>query len=265
MRQYGDNLDWSVDSYSVTINTEPPRVDKNLIGLARSDTNTILGYVSPNYEVVQNAKLFELVKPLIDSDVAFISNKGFLQQGKKVFVQLNLYEQYNVMGYNYTPFITILNSHNGSSKLGIGTGNIRVVCTNTFQAASGELNHHLTHTVGINQQLDISSVLDYIKIVNKNHNDQIITLDKIIIQPGKMTDIIHHVFGENDKIYNNIVRLYRTGAGNNGKTANDLFNATTDYISNVQKSNPTSAKINPIIGGGAAKSLKMLDTLLQLA
>jgi Domain of unknown function (DUF932) len=267
MNSYGNTLDWTVTKYPTQINTPTPIQDENNIGLIRSDLEgqkSILGYVSPDYELVQNNRLFELIQPLIDSDIAYIANQGFLQYGKKVFLQLNLFEQFKIQGNNHSTFITLLNSHNGTSKLAIGAGNIRIICLNTFFAAQTQLSNKFSHRIGINDKLDIATVLDFISITNTQYQTNIDLLEKVILTDAKLHSVVKHVFGDNDKVFNNIVNLYRSGRGNNGKTAYDLFSATTDFVSHHQKKNEISAIINPIIGGGAKQSQKMLDSLLAL-
>lgn len=267
---YGDSLDWEVTRHNIQIMTNPPTPDPNTFALLRSDTPSpynILGYVSKDYETVQNSKLTELTQPLIDNDIAFMANQGYLQHGKKVFIQLNLYENFRIAGHNHKSFITLLNSHNGTSKLGIGVGSIRVICENTFLSAQQELNTKFAHRLGINDKLDLNVVLDYINTTNTIYRQQVEILDRIKLSSDKINDIVKHVFGvdRNDKVYNNIVSLYRTGRGNNGKTAYDLFSGTTDYISHHQSKNPISSASNPLIGKGAKQAQKMLETLLALA
>lgn len=266
---YGDSLDWTVTRYNTQILTNPPTSDPNTFALLRSDIPSpynILGYVSKDYEAVQNQKLLDLAQPLIDNGIAYIANQGYLQYGKKVFLQLNLYENFRITDHNHKSFITILNSFNGTSTLGIGTGSIRVICQNTFLAAQQELNTKLAHRLGINDKLDLSVVLQYVNTTNTIYKQNVEILDKIKIPVDKLGKIIRHVFGADvkDKIYNNIVSLYRTGNGNTGSTAYDLFSATTDYVSHYQSKNPISSASNPLIGNGAKKSQKMLETLLAL-
>jgi hypothetical protein len=229
--------------------------------------HNILGYVSKDYEIVQNQKLIELTQPLIDSDIAYVANQGYLQYGKKVFIQLNLFETFRVTDHNHKVFLTLLNSHNGTSKIHIGTGNIRVICQNTFLAAQQELNTKFSHRLGVNEKLDLSVVLEYVNTTNTIYQQQVETLEKIKLPQDKLIKIVKHVFGEDskDKVYNNIVNLYRNGRGNNGLTAYDLFSATTEYTSHHQAKNIISAISNPLIGRGEKHATKMMNTLLALA
>jgi Domain of unknown function (DUF932) len=268
MLNFGKTLDWTINTYPTQIITPNGNItNKSHLALLRDDLkhpHNILGYVSPDYEVVQNQKLFDLSQPLIDNSIGYISNQGYLQYGKKVFLQIHLYEKFRLLDHEHSNFLTVLNSHNGSSSLKIGVGNIRIICENTFTQAAKALDSSYRHNVGINDQLDLQAVLQYVADTNNDYSTQVISLQKLSLKSSQCEKIIKHVFGDSDKVYNNIVNLYRNGKGNAGKTAYDLLSATTDYVSHYQKKNEISSMINPLIGSGANQSQKMMDVLLQL-
>jgi hypothetical protein len=265
---YGNTLDWIVSAHPTQIITPNGNyTDPNHLAILRDDLSfpkSILGYVSPDYELVQNKKLFELSQPILDNDLGYIANQGYLQNGKKVFLQIHLHEVYRLLDFEHKNFLTILNSHNGTSSLKIGVGNVRIICENTFTAVSKALDTSYAHTIGINDRLDIDAVLHYVNDTTVIYQKEVESLQKVSLTIPNCQKIIQHVFGENEKVYNNIVNLYRNGKGNSGSTAYDLFSATTDYVSHHQKKNAVSSMINPLIGSGANQSQKMLDVLLQL-
>jgi hypothetical protein len=261
IKSFGTSLSWTVNTREVSI--EGAGVDKNKLALLRSDLTfpeSILGYVSPSYEVVQNDKLIQLLEPF--SAIGSIVNQGYLSYGKKVFVQFKINSQFRVAGQEHYSYFSLLNTHNGSSSLAIGMGNVRVICGNTFNMSLSELDTRLNHNIGINNKLDIGLVEKYLNHSNSNYKTQAEKLDSLLLSDSSVTGLIKHVFGDSDKVYNNIVHLYRSGAGNNGKTAYDLFSAVTDYGSH--KGNEAKRIISPLLGKAARDNAKMLDTLLSL-
>jgi hypothetical protein len=225
--------------------------------------NTKMKITPLSYAPISPTLNLYLVTLVVDEGIGTITNQGYLQTGKKIFVQLALNDGFIFNGLEHRKFLTILNTHNGSSSLMIGTGNIRVICSNTFTSAMESLDTRLAHRDGINNLLSIDSALKYINTETKKYIENITILERLKISEKQLKPLIVSVFGDNDKIYNNIVQLYRSGAGNNGMTAYDLFSATTDYTSHKQ-SDEIKRAISPLIGMGADKNTKMMQTLLQL-
>jgi hypothetical protein len=267
IKSYGKSLDWTVSAIPTVIEIDGQQYqNENHTAILRSDIpypQSLLGYVSGGYEIVQNSRLLEILEPLVNEGIGTITNSGYLQSGKKVFVQLQLNEGFEFNGLEHKQFLTILNTHNGSSSLMIGTGNIRVICSNTFTTATKSLETKLAHREGINTLLSIDSALRYINLESSKYLENITKLDRLKISDKQLKPLIVSVFGDSDKIYNNIVQLFRSGLGNSGKTGLDLFSACTDYVSHKQ-SDEVKKIINPLIGIGADKSSKMMSNLLQL-
>jgi hypothetical protein len=261
IKSFGTTLDWTVNTHSVTIDSIG--TDVNKLALVRSDLpfpQSILGYVSPNYEVVQNNKLIELLEPF--TDIGAIVNMGYLTFGKKIFIQFRINDGFKVAGQEHHSYFSLLNTHNGTSSLALGVGNIRVICGNTFNTSLSELDTRLNHKIGINSRLDMTLVSKYVNFSNDNYREQVEKLDSYVLSDSAVTGIIKYTFGDNEKIHNNIMDLYRNGNGNNGKTAYDLFSAVTDYGSH--KGNETKRVISPLLGKAAKDNAKVLDTLLSL-
>lgn len=113
----------------------------------RADTGTILGSgVSNGFVPVQNETLGELAVLLADQGATFWT-AGSLFEGRKVFITMKLGDPY-VIGTderNVTvPFLTLVNSHDGTGSLSIQGCTFEVLCANTAKAAElfGETTGH---------------------------------------------------------------------------------------------------------------------------
>lgn len=95
-------------------------------GIFRNDNNLWLGTIGKQYEPIQN---FEIAETLIaTTDEISNSHKGgLLNNGKKVFYQTEI-DPVAIDKDEVKRYLTILNSHDGSSSIGFGFSNTVVVC-----------------------------------------------------------------------------------------------------------------------------------------
>jgi hypothetical protein len=169
----GDRRLWTVSK--VPLYSPDGTVWPGAFGTRRDDTRGALGVVGPRYKPLQN---FQLADAL---DVAFrrmppsmrprIVNAGALgggagmgagdhgSQGARVFAQLALPAELSsllrVPADKDSPigaFLTLTNTHDGTTSAVIGAACVRIVCRNTWQMAYGESKRRggfvLRHTVG---------------------------------------------------------------------------------------------------------------------
>ena len=131
-------------------------------GVVRTDTQTLLGVVSKQYEIVQNDSLLrmaEFIREEVDMDCVIV-----LSNGAKVCFTATLRgaETDIVPGDTVKRRIVGYLGHDGKTGCGAKFTNIRVVCQNTLTAALGESGAHssITHKNGANNNFDalISSI-----------------------------------------------------------------------------------------------------------
>ena len=130
--------------------------------VVRTDTQTLLGVVSKQYEIVQNDSLLrmaEFIREEVDMDCVIV-----LSDGAKVCFTATLRgaETDIVPGDTVKRRIVGYLGHDGKTGCGAKFTNIRVVCQNTLTAALGESGAHssITHKNGANNNFDalISSI-----------------------------------------------------------------------------------------------------------
>ena len=118
-----------------------------------SDTPTsCLGSVKGRYTELSNFDLAETIVKATDSIGISTNRGGQLQGGRKVFLQAELPDEY-VGKSNVKRWVTVLNSHDGSSSISFGSTNTVVVCENTFHAAHKD-GSRFRHTASSKERID---------------------------------------------------------------------------------------------------------------
>jgi phage/plasmid-like protein (TIGR03299 family) len=240
-----NNLDWTVSNRTVaSMNFKGEwEVDPNLVAVHRDDNDFRLGYVSSGYESVQNEVILSKVSPLVEEGILTVENMGYLNNGAKVFVQARISREFQVIGEDYTAYITLLNGHTANASVAIGSSTVRVICGNTFTMAYREIGQKFRHNKGVNELVIGSSMV--MDIVNEDmavYAQNVETIAKATCTGAQFTRFLEATYNkkEGDKIRNieRLNHLFYKGNGNEGHTFYDAFNSVTDFSSNgVRKTN----------------------------
>lgn len=99
----------------------------------RKDTNEPLGVVGKNYNILPNREAFDFLENVMGTGKAQFETAG-LYGGAKSFVTIKT-EGLNILGDNYTPYILLLNSFDGSGAVRAMFTNVRVFCSNCLARA----------------------------------------------------------------------------------------------------------------------------------
>ena len=97
----------------------------------RQDTREVLGIVGERYRLVQNHEAFEFVDQLLGTAMHF-ETAGSLGGGRRVWVLATLPEHIEVGGDPVSPYVLLMNSHDGSTAVIAALTPVRVVCQNTL-------------------------------------------------------------------------------------------------------------------------------------
>jgi phage/plasmid-like protein (TIGR03299 family) len=122
-------------------------------GIFRNDNNLWLGTIGKQYEPIQN---FQIAETLITTteEISEKHKGGMLFNGKKVYYQSEI-DPIQVANDEVKRFVTILNSHDGSSSIGFGFSNTVVVCQNTFYKAMKDVQR-FRHTTSARERIEIA-------------------------------------------------------------------------------------------------------------
>jgi len=124
-----------------------------------SDTPTsCLGSVKGRYTELSNFDLADTIITATDSLNITTNRGGQLQDGRKVYLQAELPDEY-VGKSDVKRWVTVLNSHDGSSSISFGSTNTVVICQNTFHSAHKE-GSKFRHTASSKERID-QAILDF--------------------------------------------------------------------------------------------------------
>ena len=125
-------LDWTVQQKDVYTDDsiQIPGYKANI----RSTDDAVLGIVSDRYRIVQNEDSFRFTDDLLGEGVTY-ATAGALQGGRKVWMLAKMPEHYTIVDDEITPYLVVMNSHDGSSGIKIAMTPVRVVCQNTLNLA----------------------------------------------------------------------------------------------------------------------------------
>jgi phage/plasmid-like protein (TIGR03299 family) len=108
-------------------------------GIYRTDTGAILGLSSEKYEIFQNREMVDVMDAIAKDGGITYEVAGGLGRGERVWVLASIPDlSFNVKGDQINEYLTIFTSHDGSSALNIFPTRVRVVCANTWRAATVE-------------------------------------------------------------------------------------------------------------------------------
>ena len=266
-----DNLDWTVSKKPLHfVNNDGENVIwKERSAVVRDDNGKCLGAVSPDYETVQNKDLLALIQPMVDEQVLTIENVGYLNYGSKVFVQAKINEQFRVLGEDYSSYVTLLNGHTGNASVAIGTSAFRVICGNTFAMAYTGIGERFKHSAGVNERiLDTRSVVNYVESAMEKYADHVEVLANEKCSHDKFNEALEVIFEKKANEIRQVDvlnKLFYSGAGNEGQTYYDAFNAITDFSSNHARKNPAGKFVYANFMTGSKTNMLAMKVLHELA
>lgn len=114
-----------------------------------------LGIVTDRYKVVQNVDAFRFTDGLLGAGVKY-ETAGSLQGGRRTWILAKLPEQYIISGDKITPYLLVMNSHDGTSSIKVCMTPVRVVCNNTLNLALSTAKRmwQTKHTENIMDRMD---------------------------------------------------------------------------------------------------------------
>lgn len=129
--------------------------------IVRDDTFETLGVVGAGYELVPHGEMGEILQSVLGLEHVKFETAGSCRNGAQVWALAYLDEPYVVAGdqTETLPFLSLLNSHDGTGACKLIATQVRVVCWNTYRAAemSGERTGRqfvFSHTSGVHDRIE---------------------------------------------------------------------------------------------------------------
>lgn len=255
---------------SVTLPDGTSREVGNKKALLRDDDFSQLGFVSKNYEVVQNTVLKGLLGPLVSEGLLEVKNTGWIRGGRLVFIQAQMAQEFTVAGEEHRGMLTLLNSHDGTTQLSAGVTDVRVICANTFAMAYSEMSTRLQHKLGVNERaLGITETIQYVNDRMRMFQDAAETLARRKANAAEVERVFRAAYGkkqdENVRNWDELWALYKNGRGNEGSTLWDCVNAITEFNTHQSRKTSDARFVYSNFGSGASIARRAIDAALELA
>ena len=154
-------LDWTVSVRPLVTFDRENETEGNFIDVpnhyatVRDTDDSVLGVVGNRYTPIQNLECFNFLDTVLSDYDATYETAGSLDDGKVVWMLLNLNKDIAVGDDVTIPYLLLSNSHDGSSALKAVTTPIRVVCQNTLQLALGnyKTSFSFRHTQNLQKRM----------------------------------------------------------------------------------------------------------------
>lgn len=268
-----DDLNWSVSKRPLFFQRSNGSTAEwpDKVAIVRDDNERALGSVSPNYEIVQNSDLLNLVNPMVEEGLLTIENVGYLAHGAQVFAQAKVNQEFQVIEESYKSYITILNGHTGNASVAIGSTATRVICGNTFAMAYSDISERYRHNTGVNERvLETTAILDYVNGAMKKYSEYVETLASTKCTQAQFKTALEAIYNKPvDKMRASFVQklndLFYSGKGNEGKTFYDALNSVTEYASNYSRKSANGRFQYANFGQGANINRRAMAVLTEMA
>lgn len=284
------HLNWLVKGYPVTVNgkeldfpspvinfsrREVSPTENTWQGICREDTGDCLGIMRGRYAPIQNAEAFDFFDRLVGDKKAVYDTAGALRGGRQVWLVAKVDGTIKVGRDDHEQYALMVTSHDGSYSLMCCFVMVRVVCANTLSIAlDGAKNMvKIRHTKSwADKEAEARRVLGIGEKYFATVQEALGALGSHLLTPDQMADFSRVLVPcENEKdvptrtanIRAELNRLFERGAGNQGATRFDAFQAVTDYADHVQTlrgANSTRIE-SAILGSGAQLKQKAFEYL----
>ena len=154
------HLNWLVEKRPVTVDGKlvKGRVANVRTDIPQKDTDEyhpgVLEIVGSKYQIVQNFEAYAFVQDVLNTNTVRLERAGSFNGGKVVFLQAST-RGITIGGEPIQPYLTFVNSHDGSGKVKVFITSIRIGCRNTLAVAIGTAPRvwAVQHTKSVTEQL----------------------------------------------------------------------------------------------------------------
>lgn len=283
-----ERAELNFDVEKVPIHTPEGNVVTGKYLLRRTDNNFVLGTCGDRYHIVDNKSMFEPFDSIVQSTNATYESAGLLNHGKTCWVSARLGDDFKVRDDAYQRRVIMLVYHNGLQRNSYFGYNNRVICNNMMSSLNAASRKHgigVKHTPKWEDNLNLA--VDAFKDSLRESNSfakNISTLASTRMSKLQAARYAISFFNDfkpvkrtksrtdrsrtrNHGKIEQLMHLFEQGAGNEGKTRYDMFNAVTEYLDHHSvRTNVNSGRrfISNLNGLQASKKRKAVNHLLAL-
>jgi phage/plasmid-like protein (TIGR03299 family) len=249
-------LDWTVSRQKL-ITVDGVDVP-NQVAIVRNDRNAVLGVTSSTYEPLQNAEVFSFLDDVLGEKARY-HTAGSLRGGRIVWALVKLTGDMAIRRPDGSDDVVekhlmVSTGHDGRNPMVITFTNIRVVCANTWTAATRDLsektNFRIYHFASMRERIEIAKramiaqervFSESLELCQSLANEPIRSkefdelVDRLILDVNasitEAKESLGKVARRNfDRDASELRELFESGRGNRGETKWDAFNAVTEWI-----------------------------------
>jgi hypothetical protein len=223
-------------------------------GLLNSKSGNFINTVKEGYTVSQNAEVVELVlRGMQGFGELSVSKAGSINDGRKVYIQLAIEGMSKVGDDSIKRYVTIIDSNDGSTGLGVGIGDLTMSCQNQFFSFYRSGQAKMRHTASLETRLkEIPSLIslalenslrqidmynDFLKVgvSDKNIHDMV----KLQVGISKLSSVgdIADASGKVNKAMETLYDMIRVEVAQKGKNVWGLHSGVTRWTTH-EKSAP---------------------------
>jgi len=236
---------------------------------------TCFGTVKDRYRVFQNWELADTIVRATDGIGINTNRGGQLDHGKKVFLQAELPDEY-VGKSGVKRWVTVLNSHDGSSSISFGSTNEVVICSNTFYRAYKD-TERFRHTENSKERIEVA-IRQFQETIKEDERmfETFRRMSETAPHESIVEAVINKMFSldsRNQNIgevstrrrnqLNQFAQAYNMERDLEGDTVWGLFNAVTRYTNHMAM--PTKANKDSYLMTGTGAEINNLayDTIVE--
>ena len=126
----------------------------------RTDTLEGFGCVGKNYQVIQNAQMFDFFDEIVGKGAAIFETAGALGRGERVFITAKMPQHIVLPGDDVVDqYLLAFGSHDSMSSNFFAFTPVRVVCNNTLNAALRNLSYkyRIRHTGNVEEKMAMAA------------------------------------------------------------------------------------------------------------
>lgn len=268
------------NSFGNTDTTQPTIEVPSYFATVRTDSDTVLGVVGKDYQVVQNRDAFSFFDSIVEGEGIQYETAGALGKGERIFITAKLPNYIRVGGEDLVEkYLFLTTSHDGFGAITAAFTPVRIVCANTLNAAMHNHSNSIKirHTANAKERLQqahklmgVTSKLsmELEELFNQwakvpITDSEVKKLIQLALAPGKETlqglaadkrELLSKQFQntcDNAFAYamSNPTQQMDTTKG----TLFGAYNAITGYYQNVRTYKDGEAKLKSIVLGGIAQ------------
>jgi|TARA_Y100000310_G_scaffold307018_1_gene348690 phage/plasmid-like protein (TIGR03299 family) len=266
------NLNFEVGQAEI-MNTVTGKISNKKKSLYRTDTGEELGVVGTNYQPVQNITAFSYFDTICELEGAQYKEIISFNGGEKVILKAE-FPQPAIVGKNdeVRKQFCLVNGFNGSVGVMANFMVNRLVCSNGMRATvkDAQSSFKFKHTANVQFRME-----DALQVLAKgtSYFDHFIRLSTELTQKfvdAKMVDtFLDDCFGKSESKRaeakrDEIQGYFERGIGNEGKTAWDLYNGITEYVTHHHGKSEDTRVEYANFGGGVKLSEKAFNSAMAL-